>query len=82
MFSGHNSPRFLKKELGQEAKYRNDLLFAHNIHKIVAIIFPELNQVIDGFEDPLANLGIDYQTILNYVEETYTGSYNCFDGIS
>ncbi|CAF3718789.1 unnamed protein product [Rotaria socialis] len=57
--------------LRHKNQYESDPLFAHNVHKIAALAFLEPTNVINGFEHLSIDLGDDYETILDYFEETY-----------
>ncbi|CAF4278630.1 unnamed protein product [Rotaria socialis] len=57
--------------LGHQNQYESDPLFTHNIHKIAALAFLKLTNVINGFEHLSIDLGDDNETILDYFEETY-----------
>ncbi|CAF3208004.1 unnamed protein product [Rotaria socialis] len=59
--------------LGHQNQYESDPLFTHNIHKIAALAFLKLTNVINGFEHLSIDLGDDNETILDYFEETYIG---------
>ncbi|CAF3659895.1 unnamed protein product [Rotaria socialis] len=59
--------------LGHQNKYENDPEFSHNIHKIAALAFIKPDDVVKAFEDLSINLDDEYQTILDYFEETYIG---------
>ncbi|CAF3402296.1 unnamed protein product [Rotaria socialis] len=61
------------KALGHQNQYESDPLFTHNIHKIAALAFLKLTNVINGFEHLSIDLGDDNETILDYFEETYIG---------
>ncbi|CAF3204939.1 unnamed protein product [Rotaria socialis] len=61
--------------LRHKNQYESDPLFAHNVHKIAALAFLEPTNVINGFEHLSIDLGDDYETILDYFEETYI-AYN------
>ncbi|CAM4798470.1 unnamed protein product [Rotaria magnacalcarata] len=58
---------------GFKQNYETDIIFADNIHKILALAFLEPNQVISGFESLCSNLGDEYQSILDYMEDNYIG---------
>ncbi|CAF3422303.1 unnamed protein product [Rotaria socialis] len=62
-----------KVALGHQNQYESDPLFTHNIHKIAALAFLKLTNVINGFEHLSIDLGDDNETILDYFEETYIG---------
>ncbi|CAF3470781.1 unnamed protein product [Rotaria socialis] len=64
--------RFLQTH-GFKQNYETDIIFADNIHKILALAFLEPNQVISGFESLCSNLGDEYQSILDYMEDNYIG---------
>ena len=51
-----------------------DSIFAHNIHKTVALAFLEASFVINGFECLPVDLGDDYEEIIDYFEGTYIGN--------
>ncbi|CAF4539884.1 unnamed protein product [Rotaria socialis] len=59
--------------LGHQNQYESGPLFTHNIHKIAALAFLKLTNVINGFEHLSIDLGDDNETILDYFEETYIG---------
>ncbi|CAF4063073.1 unnamed protein product [Rotaria sp. Silwood1] len=58
---------------GFKKNYETDIIFADNIHKILALAFLEPNQVVNGFEFLCSDLGDEYQQILDYFEDTYIG---------
>jgi hypothetical protein len=58
---------------GLKKNYETDIIFADNIHKILALAFLEPNQVIHGFEYLCSNLGDEYQQVLDYMEDNYIG---------
>ena len=51
-------------------------MFSHNVHKIAALAFLEPTHVVTGFERLSMELGDDYETILDYFEETYIGEFS------
>ncbi|CAF2121455.1 unnamed protein product [Rotaria magnacalcarata] len=57
--------------LGHQNKYESDPEFSHNIHKIAALAFLKPDDVVKVFEDLSMNLDDEYQTVLDYFEETY-----------
>ncbi|CAF2161520.1 unnamed protein product [Rotaria magnacalcarata] len=61
------------QELGHQNQYQTDPIFAHNIHKIAALAFLELNSVVNGFESLSNELGHHYDDIMDYFEGTYIG---------
>ncbi|CAF4876136.1 unnamed protein product [Rotaria socialis] len=61
--------------LRHKNQYESDPLFAHNVHKIAALAFLEPTNVINGFEHLSIDLGDDYETILDYFEETYIAMF-------
>ncbi|CAF1331691.1 unnamed protein product [Rotaria sordida] len=58
---------------GFKKNYETDIIFADNVHKILALAFLEPNQVVNGFEFLCSDLGDEYQQILDYFEDTYIG---------
>ncbi|CAF2089247.1 unnamed protein product [Rotaria magnacalcarata] len=61
------------QELGCQNQYQTDPIFAHNIHKIAALVFVEPNSVVNGFERLSIELSHDYDEIMDYFEGTYIG---------
>ncbi|CAF1315795.1 unnamed protein product, partial [Didymodactylos carnosus] len=59
--------------LDYQTQYQNDPIFAHNIHKFVALAFIHPNGVINASERLSLSLGDDYEDIIDYFEETYIG---------
>ncbi|CAF4353233.1 unnamed protein product, partial [Rotaria magnacalcarata] len=58
---------------GFKQRYKTDIVFADNIHKILASAFLEPNQVINGFELLCSDLGDEYQEVLDCIEDNYIG---------
>ena len=58
---------------GFKQKYETDITFADSIHKILALVFFEPTQVINGFESLCSELGEEYQEIIGYFEDNYIG---------
>ena len=52
-------------------KYESDIAFADNIHKILALAFPEPTKVINFTEVLCSDLGEEYQEIHDYFEDDY-----------
>ena len=65
----------------KQNNYQEDSSFSHNIHKIIALTFLNPNQVISGFERLAIELGDDYETILDYFEESYIGKISILRSI-
>ncbi|CAF3023510.1 unnamed protein product [Rotaria sp. Silwood2] len=61
----------IHRKLQHQNRYQTDSEFAHNIHKIAALTFLQTANVINGFESLSMDLNDDYDTILDYFEETY-----------
>jgi hypothetical protein len=51
-------------------------VFAHNVHKIAALAFLPPAIVVNAFEQLSMDLGDDYETLLDYFEETYIGEFS------
>ncbi|CAF3415110.1 unnamed protein product [Rotaria socialis] len=64
--------RFLQAN-GFKETYENDVVFADNIHKILALAFIETTIVANAFELLCTNLDDNYQQILDYIEGNYIG---------
>ena len=64
--------------MGYQNKYENEPEFSHNIHKIAALAFLKPEDVVRGFEDLSLDLDDEYQSILDYFEETYVGKWLYF----
>ena len=56
---------------GFKETYENNVVFADNIHKILALAFIELTMVPNAFELLCTNLDDNYQQILDYTEDNY-----------
>ncbi|CAM4775069.1 unnamed protein product [Rotaria magnacalcarata] len=62
--------RFLQAN-GFKETYENDVVFADNIHKTLALAFIEPTIVANAFELLCTNLDDNYQQILDYIEDNY-----------
>ncbi|CAF1321107.1 unnamed protein product [Didymodactylos carnosus] len=61
--------------LGFKTNYETDPIFAHNVHKISALVFLPVSDVGQGFDDLYNALPSLYQPLLNYFEDTYLGRH-------
>ncbi|CAF1119652.1 unnamed protein product, partial [Didymodactylos carnosus] len=59
--------------LGYQNRYQEDVKFAHNINKIVALAFIPLCDILHAYPRLALDYDDDYQDILNYFEDTYIG---------
>ncbi|CAF3333548.1 unnamed protein product [Rotaria socialis] len=57
-------------------KSEDDVGFAHGIHKMAALAFINPNDVINAFADVSTHLGDDFQSMLDYFEDTYIGRFH------
>ncbi|CAF2190095.1 unnamed protein product [Rotaria magnacalcarata] len=69
----HGQTQILLQTYGFKQRYKTDIVFADNIHKILASAFLEPNQVINGFELLCSDLGDEYQEVLDCIEDNYIG---------
>lgn len=73
------------QQLGMQTKYAEDTEFAHNIRLLLALPFVPLSDVdaafqeiasSDFFSENDSEYNTQIQTLLNYIEATYMGTYN------
>ncbi|CAF3461959.1 unnamed protein product [Rotaria socialis] len=64
------------QEQGLQKKSEDDVGFAHGIHKMAALAFINPNDVINAFADVSTHLGDDFQSMLDYFEDTYIGRFH------
>ena len=58
---------------GFKETYENDVVFADNMHKILALAFIESTMVANAFELLCTNLDDNHQQILDCIEDNYIG---------
>ncbi len=56
---------------GLEKNYESDIIFADNIHNILALSFLKPNQVIHAFEYLYEDISGEYQLFLDYMKDNY-----------
>ncbi|CAF1156402.1 unnamed protein product, partial [Rotaria sordida] len=58
---------------GLQKQYKDDIDFAHGIHKIAALAFIHPDEVTDAFTQLRTHLGDTFQSMLDYFEDNYIG---------
>ena len=64
------------KVFRHQNQYHNDPVLVHKVHKIVAMEFLPLAIVVNAFKQLSMELDDDYETFLDYFDETYIGEFS------